>query len=152
MLSNVNASNRPDIATIQIGPLTLQRLERENAIALIGTAVGQRRKLDVAICNAHTVLLALDDPDYANVLNRMTLLNDGVGVNLASRLVCGHGFPANLNGTDLVPDILATLDIPLRVFLLGASPTSLEGAAKILRRPIPTTRSRGLPGRLLLDG
>ncbi|WP_107988265.1 WecB/TagA/CpsF family glycosyltransferase [Breoghania corrubedonensis] len=112
-------------------------MEREDAIALVRTSVEQGSKLDIAICNAHTVLMALDDNSYVDVLNRMTLLNDGVGVNLASRILSGRGFPDNLNGTDLVPDILANVGVPLRIFLLGASPASLEGAARHIAQAYP---------------
>ncbi|MEI2385410.1 WecB/TagA/CpsF family glycosyltransferase [Breoghania sp. JC706] len=137
MSSNVPASDQCDTATIRIGPLTLQRLERDGAIALVGAAVAERRKLDLAICNAHTVLLAIDDSSYADTLNRMTLLNDGVGVNLASRMVSGAPFPANLNGTDLIPELLSRIGRPLRLFLLGASQASVEGAARHIADTYP---------------
>ena len=137
MSSNVSASDQCDNAKIRIGPLTLQRLERNGAIALVGAAVAERRKLDLAICNAHTVLLAIDDSSYADVLNRMTLLNDGVGVNLASRMVSGAPFPANLNGTDLIPELLSRIGRPLRLFLLGASQASVEGAARHIADTYP---------------
>ncbi|MEP3046772.1 MAG: WecB/TagA/CpsF family glycosyltransferase [Roseibium sp.] len=103
-----------------IGPLNILRLERWDALKLVQSAWRIRQPLDIAICNAHTALIAFDDPDFANILSKMTLLNDGVGVDLASRLLHGMPFPDNLNGTDLVPFILKNCDVPLRVYLLGA--------------------------------
>ncbi len=34
------------------------------------------------------------------------VLNDGIGVDLASHLFHGEPFPANMNGTDFVPAFL----------------------------------------------
>jgi len=115
-------------AATKIGPFALFRLNLEEAVKLVRDSVQQRTPLDIAICNAHTVLTALDDPEYADTLQRMTLLNDGVGINLASRFLEGRPFPANLNGTDLLPSVLAGIGIPLRIYLLGAREDHVRGA------------------------
>jgi exopolysaccharide biosynthesis WecB/TagA/CpsF family protein len=95
-----------EIDTAEIGPLNILRMERDEAIDLIRSSILSRQRMDIAICNAHTILSALDDPDYAEVLRSLTLLNDGLGTELASKIIHGKGFPDNLNGTDLVPAIL----------------------------------------------
>ncbi|ADZ72329.1 WecB/TagA/CpsF family glycosyltransferase [Polymorphum gilvum] len=122
---------------VQIGPLGLNKLTRAQAVDLVRTAILLRRKADFAICNAHTALLAIDDPAYAETLGRMILLNDGIGVDIASRILTGSGFPANLNGTDFVPDLLASIGVPLRIYLLGARPASVEGTARHLSQTYP---------------
>lgn len=104
----------------EIGLLTILRLGKDEAISLVRTSVVSRQRLDIAICNAHTILTALDDADYAATLQSMTLFNDGLGANIASQLLHGTPFPENLNGTDLVPALLDRIDIPLRIYLLGA--------------------------------
>ncbi|TWI87073.1 exopolysaccharide biosynthesis WecB/TagA/CpsF family protein [Roseibium hamelinense] len=123
--------------SIALGPLVIQRLKREEAIAFVYDRVCNRTQTDIAICNAHTVLLALDDPKYASVLNSMVLFNDGMGVNLASRSLEGIWFPDNLNGTDFVPYLLDRIDAPLRVFLLGAEQSSVTGAAMRIAEDCP---------------
>ena len=76
----------------------------------------------IAIANAHTLNLARALPTYRELLKRFVVLNDGIGVDIASRLRHGQRFPANLNGTDLVPSLLAHATRPLRIYMLGARP------------------------------
>lgn len=59
------------------------------------------------------------------------IANDGVGLDLAARLVYGKGFVDNLNGTDFVPRLLAAARRP--VYLVGARPGVAERAAARLR-------------------
>ncbi|WP_417671702.1 WecB/TagA/CpsF family glycosyltransferase [Roseibium sp.] len=122
---------------VEIGPLKLLRLDRENAIALVRSSVLLRRSTDIAICNAHTILSSIDDPVYAETLQSMTLLNDGVGANLASRYLHGCSFPENLNGTDFIPSLLAEVGIPLRIYLLGAKEEQLQLARQHIEVTYP---------------
>jgi beta-1,4-glucosyltransferase len=55
------------------------------------------------------------------------IANDGLGMEIAARLVHRRGFPANLNGTDFLPPLLAATRAP--VFLLGSRPGVAERAA-----------------------
>eukprot|EP00903_Cladosiphon_okamuranus_P000956 g954.t1 len=123
--------------TARIGPFAIARLHLEEAVSLVRTSVEQRAPLDIAICNAHTVLTALDTPEYAETLKKMTLLNDGIGINLASRFLEGRPFPANLNGTDLLPSVLAGIGIPLRIYLLGAREDQVRGAMQHIETTYP---------------
>ncbi|MFL1483580.1 WecB/TagA/CpsF family glycosyltransferase [Marinobacter sp. LN3S78] len=70
------------------------------------------------------------------------LVNDGVGMDLASILIHRRRYPDNLNGTDFVPALLDALverrreggeggEAP-RVFLLGAKPGVARQAAQVL--------------------
>lgn len=117
-----------EIDTAQIGPLNILRMEREGVIDLVRTAVLSRQRMDIAICNAHTILTALDDPAYAETLQALTLFNDGIGAELASKYLHDKGFPDNLNGTDLVPAILQEIGVPLRIYLLGAAEEQVQAA------------------------
>lgn len=123
--------------SVEIGPLRILRLEQRAAVETVRSAVLLRRKIDIAICNAHTILTAIDDPSYSAMLNSMVLLNDGAGANLASRYLQGCWFPDNLNGTDFVPALLAGIGIPLRIFLLGAQEDRLQGARAHIERHFP---------------
>ncbi len=134
---NQDPSNTPGADALQFGPLKIQRLHRDEARALVRGAVVSRRPTDIAICNAHTILTALDNPDYAETLQSITLFNDGVGTGIAARILEGRGFPANLNGTDLVPYLLAAMDIPLRIYLLGAREAQVQGARAHIEATYP---------------
>ena len=123
--------------TTIIGPLAITRMRGAEAVQLVRSAVHMRFPLDIAICNAHTTLTALDDPAFAETLQQMTLLNDGIGVDLAARFLSGEPFPDNLNGTDFVPDILSDIDIPLRIFLLGATDRHVQLAKDHIETAYP---------------
>ncbi|WP_299475634.1 WecB/TagA/CpsF family glycosyltransferase [uncultured Roseibium sp.] len=123
--------------TTVIGPLSILRMKSEEAVQLVRTSVQLRYPLEIAICNAHTTLTAIDDPAFAKTLQQMTLLNDGIGIDLASRFLNGKDFPDNLNGTDLIPDILANVGIPLRIFLLGATEHRVKLASEHIEATYP---------------
>ncbi|MEE4010553.1 WecB/TagA/CpsF family glycosyltransferase [Roseibium sp. FZY0029] len=125
------------IEATAIGPFAIGRLRSRDAIQLVESAVLKRRKLDIAICNAHTLLSALDDPRYAATLQKMTLLNDGIGISLASKLLKEEPFPENLNGTDLIPQMLANIGIPLRIYLLGAKEEQVRCAKEHIEIAYP---------------
>lgn len=125
------------VGSTAIGPLSILRMSSEEAVQLVQTSVKLRYPIEIAICNAHTTLTALDDPAFAATLQEMTLLNDGIGIDLASRFLNGKGFPDNLNGTDLVPAILSEIDLPLRIFLLGANETRVQLAKEHIERVYP---------------
>jgi alpha-1,3-mannosyltransferase len=84
--------------------------------------IKQDRFLQIVFANAHTLNLARANDKYRALLHDALVLNDGIGVNIASKLKYGQQFCENLNGTDLIPRYLAESRIKLRVFLLGASP------------------------------
>ncbi|WP_420410649.1 WecB/TagA/CpsF family glycosyltransferase [Hoeflea sp.] len=87
--------------------------------------------------NAHNANLAMTNTTYRNGLARCEVLPDGVGVDLASRTLHGTAFPANLNGTDLLPAVLVHIEKPLTVALIGARPEVLERAVENFRAATP---------------
>lgn len=137
LVQDVNATVALSDTAAKIGPFVIARLERDGAIQLVRKAVQLRQPLDIGICNAHTILTALDNPDYAATLKQMTLLNDGIGIDMASRILTGRSFPANLNGTDLIPEILENIGIPLRIFLLGAEEDHVVEARRHIETSYP---------------
>lgn len=91
----------------------------------------------VAFCNAHTVNVARKDPGFSRAMNDALVLNDGAGIDIASKLLYGRKFPANLNGTDLVPLFLQQFRTKLRVYLIGSAPGIAARAGQMLRRINP---------------
>jgi alpha-1,3-mannosyltransferase len=83
----------------------------------------------VAFANANSLNLAAAEPGFRAVLRRCLVMNDGIGIDTASRLLFGAGFPQNLNGTDLVPNYLAATPNRFRIFLLGSANGVAERAA-----------------------
>jgi len=61
------------------------------------------------------------------------IVNDGVGVDIATWLIHRQKFHQNLNGTDFIPCYLQSVKDKARVFLFGAKPGIAERAAQKLR-------------------
>lgn len=113
-------------------------------VAHLAQELTDGRRAQVAFLNAHASNLAATQPEFAAALRGATVLNDGIGVDLASRWQHGAPFPDNLNGTDFVPRLLAELSEPRRLFLLGGAPGVAEEAAAVLQRFAPQHRVVGV--------
>lgn len=94
---------------------------REDAVVLLGARLSAGEPVMVAFLNAHASNLAANDPEFARVLRRALVLNDGVGLDIASRALHGAPFPANLNGTDFVPAYLVETARRHRIYVVGAA-------------------------------
>jgi exopolysaccharide biosynthesis WecB/TagA/CpsF family protein len=115
-------------------------LSWNDAQELLSDAVKQRRFTPVGFMNAHNANLTVRNPRLASVLRNFVVLPDGIGVDIASSLLYGSSFPANLNGTDFVPDWLSAHEAPLTVALLGASRKSAERALLCFTQIAPQHR------------
>lgn len=61
------------------------------------------------------------------------IVNDGIGMDIASMMLYGRKFKSNLNGTDFTPYLLQHSPKPLRVFLLGGRPQVVRQAAQYVQ-------------------
>jgi exopolysaccharide biosynthesis WecB/TagA/CpsF family protein len=103
---------------------------RDEAVSFLLERLEQRRLTRVAFANLLTILG--DEPDGARILDRFLVFNDGVGLEIASKLLYGVRFPSNLNGSDFTPALLAAAPRATRVFLLGAKPGVARKAATVI--------------------
>lgn len=126
---------RRDIAGVPVAAVT-----HDEALALIEHAFDGGGHLHLAYCNANLVNIAARDAGLRERLADFLILPDGIGVDIGSRLLYGAAFPANLNGTDFTPAILAARKRPLHVMLLGGRPGVAERAAAKLRTDYPQHR------------
>jgi beta-1,4-glucosyltransferase len=110
----------------RIGPVAVARATFRAAIEHMAAERAAGRQVRLAFCNAHMASLAFSDVAYQTTLSRMLVLNDGIGMDLAARLLGERPFPENLNGTDFVPRLLGELTARERIFLLGGE----DGVAK----------------------
>ena len=108
-----------------------------SAVASIDDAIESGRLMKVAFANAHTLNLAATRPELRQALSRFVVLNDGVGVDLASLIRFGRRFEENLNGTDFVPHYLKSSRHRLRIYLLGATQEVVEAAARRFAQRFP---------------
>lgn len=112
----------------------------EEALSQLAGFVRDRRFTKVTFLNAHNANIASVDDSFAGALDDFLVLPDGIGVDIAAMLLYGRKFPANLNGTDFVPDLLMAIKEPLTVGLLGATRANAEGAGARLRQLVPQHR------------
>ena len=113
------------------------------AVGLLDDRFDSREPTPVTFANAHTLNTATSDRRLRAALRRSIVFNDGVGVDIASRLLFGKPFPDNLNGTDFVPNYLLHTRNRYRIFLFGAPPGVAERAADRLARFAPHHRIVG---------
>ncbi len=125
------------LPTITILDVPIVRATETEALAEIQRLAELTEPALVVYVNAHTLELSARDAEFRTLLQKATLvLNDGIGVSLAAKLLRGPTFPANLNGTDLTPLILGMAAAQhWRVFLLGAAPgVAAKAAAKFVEQ------------------
>src|SRR5688572_18014283 len=135
MLSATAEPGTPDVR--RIGPLAVWATTRMDAARDIVSAIARKQQLCIAFANTHLLYCALKEPALAEELRRFYMINDGIGMTLLSRLVCGAGFKENLNGTDFTPLLLSRLPPGARVFLVGAQPQVTARAAERVQSEWP---------------
>jgi alpha-1,3-mannosyltransferase len=109
----------------------------DEAVKLIDTHYERRERIAVAFANAHTLNMSAGNADFRGALQNSLVFNDGIGVDIASRLLFGSPFPENLNGTDFSPNYLRATRNRYRIFLLGAKPGTAQRAARRLSSLCP---------------
>lgn len=90
-------------------------------------------QVKLGFANTNLLNKARDLPEGTALLDDFTVLNDGIGLDVASKLLYGESFPDNLNGTDFTPDLLRALGPRARVFLFGSRRESAVRAAAVFR-------------------
>lgn len=105
---------------------------------------GLRQRI-VFFANAHSCNVAQKDIEFLNALGAADLvLPDGIGLKIAGKFV-GHSIKANLNGTDLLPKVLAAAaEKNLKIFFLGGEPGVAEIAKEQLLYKMPQLRIVGV--------
>jgi beta-1,4-glucosyltransferase len=106
--------------------ITRQRLAQEVLGAL---SSGQKRQVFFANTNFVVQCRALRGRLQAP---SVCVVNDGIGMDLASLLIHRRRFAENLNGTDFIPYLCTQSVRPLRFFLLGSRPGVAAQAARHL--------------------
>ena len=86
---------------------------------------------------ANTNFIVKCRPQLKRMLNEnVIIVNDGIGMDVASMLLYRKKFKFNLNGTDFMPFFFTKTKRPLRVFLLGAKADVLNKAAFYLEKKL----------------
>jgi exopolysaccharide biosynthesis WecB/TagA/CpsF family protein len=92
--------------------------------------IAARSFTPVTFLNAHNANVAASDAEFRKALDGFLIFADGIGVDIAAKLLYGRPFRDNLNGTDFVPAVLAGSPVPLKVGLFGARPGVAQAATR----------------------
>ncbi len=103
-------------------------LDAKEALDFLNRRIEAKSYTPVAFLNAHNANVAIQDTALDKILNHFIILSDGIGVDIASWVLHGAMFKANLNGTDFVPALLASNTHSLKVGLVGARGEVLSAA------------------------
>ncbi len=113
-----------DIFGVRVGVMEWEEgIERLNQLAC------EKRFAKIGFFNAHSANVAYGDKEFASALNDFLIFPDGIGVDVASQLLYGEPFPANLNGTDFVPAFLVRNTKPMTIGLVGTTKANADAAA-----------------------
>ncbi|MEL1263409.1 WecB/TagA/CpsF family glycosyltransferase [Pseudoxanthomonas putridarboris] len=120
---------------IWLGGYPIHSPTREQLADELLEAVASGRKRQVFFANTNFVVQC--QPLRARLrAPSVRVVNDGIGMDLAARLVHGRRFAENLNGTDFIPYLSARSPRPLRFFLLGSRPGVAAQAARHMVRAL----------------
>jgi alpha-1,3-mannosyltransferase len=117
--------------------LRLECLDANLLVKKVSDGLSGRGPVRLAFANANLLNLAAGDPAFRKDLEGFTIANDGIGVDIASKVLYGRSFPENLNGTDFCPYLLDKLPQPAKIFLYGGRPDVNERAATEFARRWP---------------
>jgi beta-1,4-glucosyltransferase len=128
----VVAPDLPPFSTRNVLGVEISVARQREAIDLLLARLAARVPTRVAFANANLLTTLSSQPDGVRLLDGFLVFNDGIGVDLASVALYRRWFPENLNGTDLIPALLAAAPRGTRVFIYGAKPDVLAKTAALL--------------------
>jgi beta-1,4-glucosyltransferase len=119
---------------VHIGGFGIEDCDFEHTKHRILSCLDEGARRAVFFANTHFIVTCR--PLRASIVNNPSvfILNDGIGMSLARRLLGKGRFAENLNGTDFIPRLLRESGRPLRLYLLGSAQASVEGAASAFGR------------------
>ncbi|RTL50700.1 MAG: WecB/TagA/CpsF family glycosyltransferase [Bradyrhizobiaceae bacterium] len=110
---------------------------RQDAIVAMDDHLDETKPALITFLNAHVSNVTAQNAMLGDVLRRSLILNDGVGVGIASVVLHGKSFPDNLNGTDLIPQFLRDSRHRFRIYAVGGIPGVAERAMEVFRKIAP---------------
>ena len=81
-------------------------IDWHEAVAMLGRLAEERRFTKIAFLNANNANIACKNAAYHAAMQDYLVLSDGIGVDIAAKVLYGSIFIANLNGTDFIPALL----------------------------------------------
>lgn len=121
----------PSLEVVALGGFPIIRSDNSTMVGVLKARMGQGQ---TALFFANTNFVVKCQPLKEAMRNPdILIVNDGIGLDIASKLVHGKPFIENLNGTDFTPRFLQGIS-NARVFLFGGKPGIAQRAADALKR------------------
>jgi len=144
----------PGDRTLELFGVRITDVSRGRAVELLLDMIAHRdgHTRSVFFVNAHSLNLVHRDEDYRRVLAGADyVFADGTGVRWAARFK-GVRLRDNVNGTDLMPELLgAPPTAGRRYFLLGGDEETIRRAAEHARRSFPGWQLAGYHHGYVVD-
>jgi alpha-1,3-mannosyltransferase len=112
-------------------------LRKIELLQLVSSRLISNEQLMLAFANANTLNIAYKSEEYRDILKDFVVVNDGLGVDIASKILFGVAFKENLNGTDFLPYLLTNLPGNSNIFLFGSRPEVIDKAAVNIDKSFP---------------
>ncbi|HTH45422.1 MAG TPA: WecB/TagA/CpsF family glycosyltransferase [Oxalicibacterium sp.] len=119
--------------TLPIADFPVKVTTQKELATFLLAALRNKQKVSLFFANTNFIV------QCRNLLEKMrdrsvTIVNDGVGMDLAAALVHGRRFKENLNGTDFTPFLFRSSSTPLRVYMIGGKPEVLAKASEYVHQ------------------
>lgn len=114
-------------------------------------SIHKKQKTLLAFANAHTLNISYENEKYKKTLQQFQVLNDGVGVSLASKILYHENFEENLNGTDFIPALFKALPDGTKLFFLGSIEKNIQLAGKKFIKSYPDLKLVGVHNGYFTD-
>ena len=113
----------PSAKKINVLDIDFLSISMAEALQMLEKVIADGDKECVSFINADCLNISCKDEEYRQLLKAQNMvLPDGSGINIACRII-GERLEANLNGTDLIPELWKISPAKgYRYFLLGAAP------------------------------
>ena len=119
-------------AVLPLGGFPLLKTTTAQLTHLLQQALEQGDQHALFFANTNFIVKCQEMQDLIT-RHKTLIVNDGIGIDIATWLVHREKFPENLNGTDFVPHYLHTVRDTARVYLLGGKPGIAIRAAHTLK-------------------
>jgi beta-1,4-glucosyltransferase len=118
---------------LRLGPFRVRSMPAQDLMDIAYERLALKRRMVLFFANTNFVVTCAP---FAHEFDTsgVTIVNDGIGMDLAARWFCGERFEENLNGTDFVPRLIRQSSQSLKVFLYGAKPDIVAEAARAIER------------------
>ena len=140
-----------DKKLLTILDINIRSSSAETIVNELIDSIHKKQKKLLAFTNAHTLNISYDNEKYKKTLQQFQVLNDGIGVSLASKLLYNENFEENLNGTDFIPTLFNALPPGTKLFFLGSIEKNIQLAAKKFIKTYPDLNLVGIHNGYFTD-